>query len=156
MAGPSSGVGRWLRAGGLQWRQPGAQAMGGLVSSPTPETIPGSALRFSLLQFSTITQRWRHQPDPTHRLGSGDKGSTRDGPLTVPETSWLSLFTFLAPYSFLGMSPPGPSVLNPNFFQCWQELFSISCHDYTSYSVGSRLTTSVNLTSIAISILIPL
>lgn len=50
-------VGRWLRAGGLQWRQPRTRAMGGLVLLQLRETIPGSALKFSLLQFSHLSHR---------------------------------------------------------------------------------------------------
>ena len=53
-------VGRWLREGGLQWRQPRTRATGGLASSPTQIDHPRICSQvFSAAVFSSVT--WMQQ-----------------------------------------------------------------------------------------------
>lgn len=112
-------VGRWLRGGGLQWRQPRTGATGGLVSSPTQRDHPRICSQvFSAAIFSPVTRRCgaTSLTQPTDwgveiRLHQGWPAHCSRNLLALD----LSTFTHAI---FLPWDVPTrpPLFLNPNFF----------------------------------------
>ena len=104
-------VGRWLREGGLQWRQPRTRATGGLASSPTQRDHPRICSQvFSAAVFSSVT--WRCGANSlTQPTDWGVEIMLHQGRPAHCSRNLLALFTSALssmPYSILGMSLPGP------------------------------------------------
>ena len=148
-----SRVGPWLRWGGLRWRKPRARATGGLASSPAQR--PSQDLLWSFLCFGFLIchlEMWHHQPDPTHRMWSGDNAPSRmarslfQKPPSSPHLSTFARAIF-PPRNVPSRPPP---FLNPNSFRDPGRSFFL-CEivpDYSSYSIGSLLATSINIVGI--------